>query len=57
MGLEGAIPDDMAGRILDDNAVKDMKNGHWNKAAMNTFTATAEIVTRPAARMLRTRCI
>ena len=49
-GLEGAIPDAMAGRILDDYAVADKNSGHWNRAAMNTFTATAEIVYRESGK-------
>ncbi|MEE3421799.1 MAG: TPM domain-containing protein [Succinimonas sp.] len=49
-GLEGAIPDAMAGRILDDYAVADKNSRHWNRAAMNTFTATAEIVYRESGK-------
>ena len=40
-GLEGAIPDGKAGRILDDNAVEDKNEGRWNRAAGNTFVAVA----------------
>ncbi|MBQ9549475.1 MAG: TPM domain-containing protein [Lachnospiraceae bacterium] len=43
-GLEGAIPDGKAGRILDDYAVEDKNNGVWNRAAGNTFVAAAEAV-------------
>ena len=43
-GLEGTIPDARAGRILDDYAVEPKNTFHWNEAAMNTFTATAEIL-------------
>ena len=43
-GLEGTIPDARAGRILDDYAVEPKNKRHWNEAAMNTFTATAEIL-------------
>ncbi len=39
-GLEGAIPDGKAGRILDDYAVGPRDEGLWNKAAADTFTAT-----------------
>ncbi len=39
-GLEGAIPDGKAGRILDDYAVEDKDNGNWNRAVGNTFMAT-----------------
>ncbi|MCR4617379.1 MAG: TPM domain-containing protein [Lachnospiraceae bacterium] len=38
-GLEGAIPDGKAGRLLDDYAVEAKDDGLFNKAAANTFTA------------------
>lgn len=38
-GLEGAIPDGKAGRILDTNAVRAKNNKHWDEAAVNTFIA------------------
>ena len=40
-GMEGAIPDGKAGRILDDYAVEDKNEGRWNRAAGNTFVAVA----------------
>ena len=40
-GLEGALPDGKAGRILDDYAVGPRDKGLWNKAAADTFVATA----------------
>ncbi len=43
-GLEGAINDGMAGRILDENAVEEKDKGLYNKAAGNTFTVVAEKV-------------
>ena len=43
-GLEGAIPDAKAGRILDDYAVEAKNNGRWNQAAINTFSAVAALV-------------
>ena len=43
-GLEGAIPDGLAGRILDDYAVEAKENGRWNECAGNTFTAVLEKV-------------
>ncbi len=39
-GLEGAVTDGIAGRILDEYAVEAKDAGLWNKAAANTFTAT-----------------
>jgi len=41
-GLEGAIPDGKAGRILDDYAVEAKDNGEFNKAAGNTFVAVVK---------------
>lgn len=38
-GLEGAIPDGKAGRILDDYAVGPRDEGLWNKAAGDSFVA------------------
>ncbi len=38
-GLEGAIPDGKAGRILDAQAVDAKKEHKWNKLAGNTFSA------------------
>ena len=43
-GLEGAIPDGKAGRILDNYAVDAKNNGRWNEVAYNTFVATAQEV-------------
>ncbi len=43
-GLEGAIPDGKAGRILDDYAVEDKNNHIWNRAAGNTFMATLDVL-------------
>ncbi len=43
-GLEGAIPDGKAGRILDDYAVADKDSGNWNRAVANTFMATVMAV-------------
>ncbi len=43
-GLEGALPDGKAGRILDDYAVGPRDEGQWNKAAGDTFVATAKEV-------------
>ena len=43
-GLEGAIPDGLAGRILDDHAVDAKENGRWNECAGNTFTAVLQKV-------------
>lgn len=43
-GLEGAITDGAAGRILDDYAVDAKENGRWNECAGNTFTAVLEKV-------------
>jgi uncharacterized protein len=41
-GLEGAIPDGKAGRILDDYAVGPKEAGLWNKGAGNTFIAVVK---------------
>lgn len=41
-GLEGALPDGKAGRILDDYAVGPRDDGLWNKAAGDTFIATVK---------------
>jgi len=49
-GLEGAIPDARAGRMLDDYAVDAKNNRRWNEAAMNTFTAAAEAVYQESGR-------
>ena len=43
-GLEGAISDGAAGRILDDYAVDDKEDGKWNRAAANTFSVVLEKV-------------
>lgn len=43
-GLQGCIPDGKAGRILDEYAVSDKDSGKWNRAAVNTFVATAKLV-------------
>lgn len=43
-GLEGAISDGAAGRILDEYAVDDKDDGNWNRAAANTFSAVLEKV-------------
>lgn len=43
-GLEGAIPDGKAGRILDAQAVDAKEEHKWNKLAGNTFSAVAEEV-------------
>lgn len=43
-GLEGCLPDAKAGRILDEYAVEAIDAGEWNKAAINTFTAVAEVI-------------
>ncbi len=43
-GLEGAITDGEAGRILDDFAVDAKENKRWNECAWNTFTAVLEKV-------------
>ncbi len=43
-GLEGAINDAKAGRILDEYAVEAKDQGKWNKAAGNTFTALVKEV-------------
>ena len=43
-GLEGALPDGKAGRILDDYAVGPKDDGKWNKAAGDTFVATVSEV-------------
>ena len=43
-GLEGAITDSAAGRILDDFAVDAKENKRWNECAGNTFTAVLEKV-------------
>ena len=43
-GLEGCIPDGVAGRILDQWAVDAKDNNRWNEAAINTWVATAQIV-------------
>ncbi len=40
-GLEGAIPDGKAGRILDTYAVEAKKGHRWNELAGNTFSAIA----------------
>ena len=45
-GLVNDIPDARARQIIDEYAVADKNSRHWNKAAMNTFTATAEILYR-----------
>ena len=43
-GLEGAIPDGKAGRLLDDYAVPARDAGEWNRAAGDTFVnVVAEI--------------
>ncbi len=43
-GLEGALPDGKAGRILDDYAVGPRDEGLWNKAAGDTFIAAVKEV-------------
>lgn len=43
-GLEGAIPDGKAGRILDDYAVGPRDEGLWNKAAGDSFVAVLKEV-------------
>ncbi len=43
-GLEGAIPDGKAGRILDDYAVEPKNDGRWNAAAGDTFVAVVKEV-------------
>ena len=43
-GLEGAITDGAAGRILDKYAVNDKDSGRWNRAAANTFSVVLEEV-------------
>lgn len=43
-GLEGAISDGAAGRILDKYAVNDKEDGKWNRAAANTFSVVLEKV-------------
>ena len=43
-GLEGAIPDGKAGRILDDYAVGPRDAGQWNKAAGDSFVAVLKEV-------------
>ena len=43
-GLEGAIPDGKAGRILDDYAVVPRDAGQWNKAAGDSFVAVLKEV-------------
>ncbi len=45
-GLVKTIPNDRAKRIIDEYAVADKNSRHWNKAAMNTFTAVAGILYR-----------
>ncbi len=40
-GLEGAIPDSVAGSILDEYAVDAKDHGRWNEAALNTFSMAA----------------
>ncbi|MBO6215682.1 MAG: TPM domain-containing protein [Lachnospiraceae bacterium] len=43
-GLEGALPDGKAGRILDDYAVGPRDAGQWNKAAGDSFVAVLQEV-------------
>ncbi len=43
-GLEGAIPDGLAGSILDEYAVDAKDHGRWNEAALNTFSMAAYYV-------------
>ena len=43
-GLEGAIPDGKAGRILDNYAIPDLKNNNWDHGIKNCFNAIVEEV-------------
>lgn len=46
------IPDSRARQIIDEYAVADKNSRHWNKAAWNTFTATAEILYRKYGKVI-----
>lgn len=45
-GLEGAIPDGKAGRILDDNAIPYMKKGRPDVAITKTYEALSKEITK-----------
>ena len=38
-GLEGAIPDSVAGRILDESMLPSLKDGNYDKAFLDTYTS------------------
>lgn len=41
-GLEGQIPDAVAGRILDESMIPSLKNNDWNAAVVNGVNALQE---------------
>lgn len=45
-GLEGAVPDITAGKIISDNIIPEFKSGNYNQGILNGFNAIMENVAR-----------